>query len=302
MMNFLQTLQLIILSIAVTMIHLVNGLSSTFVYGPQSRELLLLTAKIAAHEGIETSFVCASGTETGCRNLMYGSEYAAADQDEPGKARPISQPEDMQKALETTESLILIGHDNPIDEKTINTFLSLTGSNLSKVILLSKIGVTRAKGGFLGSGGDEVMLKECEQFLGQVCKNRNLSFSIVRAGLLKGGGPGQDFKYADLTLDRTYYNTILDIVESRTAEFHDKFTLGAECLKGDPLDIPNVISQISSKSSFEPAPGETNRVVAAAACVAASTYEDSIDVTISTAKSQDLPTMEDFQSMFSSLK
>jgi hypothetical protein len=298
---FLPGFLVVLVQALVLLTQEVDGLSTTFVYGPQSRELLLLTAKIAAKDGIDTSFVCAPGTESGCRNLMYGPAYAAAGKDDPGNAKPICQPEDMQRALERAECMILIGYDSPIDEKTINTFLEFSGDNLYKLVLLSKIGVSRAKGGFLG-GGDDVKLLECEKLLSRICKDRNLGFSIVRAGSLKGGGPGEDNGNTSMALDKSYYNTILDIVESKTAEAHDKFTIGAECLMGDPLEIPSLITRMSSKSSFEPMPGETNRIVAAAACVAASKFDTDIEVTVSSHKSRQVPTMEEFQTIFSSLQ
>jgi hypothetical protein len=91
----------------------VHGLT-TVVYGSQSRELVLLTSKLAAREQVETYTICAPGTEVGCRRLMYGAEYANAGIDEPGKAKPISNGDEMQECLQRATCLTLIGYDEPV--------------------------------------------------------------------------------------------------------------------------------------------------------------------------------------------
>jgi hypothetical protein len=282
--------------LALAFSSLANGLS-TVVYGPQSRELLLLSAKLAAREGLDTSCVCAGGTEGGCRRLMYGTEYADAEKDEPGRAKPVSSGEDIGAALEKANSLIFICYDSPIDEKSVDTLLGATGDDLSKVVLLSKMGVTKAKGGFFG-GGDSKLI-ESEKILANACKSKNLAFSIVRAGNLKGGGPGGD--ESDFGLDRCYYNTIIDVVEAKVTMAVDKYTVGAECTKGDTIERPNMFSQMGTKSSFDPCPYETNRVVAAGATVAAALYEDPIEFSVSTEKGTEPLTMDAWKEKLAAL-
>jgi hypothetical protein len=273
---------------------LVNGLA-TVVYGPQSRELLLLTAKIAAQEGINTWCICAPGTEKGCRNLMYGPDYAAGDKDEPGMVKPVSDGQDIQDALEKADSMVMICYDNPIEDKAVTTLLNAAGPNLSKIILLTKMGVTKAKGNFFG-GSDEIKLVDCENYLRKTCEERKLDLSIVRAGVLKGGGPSEDG--GAFGLDRCYYNTIIDIVESRTAMAHDQFTLGADCTRGDTIGIPNLFSQMGRKSSFDPLPSETNRIVVSSAVVGALMADKPIEFSVSAAKGQAPPTMDEWKEKF----
>merc|ERR1712216_1116831 len=162
--------------------------------------------------GMDASCICAPGTEDGCHRLMYGdgpSSISEENQTGNGFARPISSGEDIQGALENANSLIFVAYDSPIDEKSYTTLLSSKGEQLSKVVLLSKIGVTKAKGGFFG--GVDTKLFESEEALQGICKKQGLGLSIVRAGNLKGGGPGEGGH--DFGLDKCYYNTLLDVVE-----------------------------------------------------------------------------------------
>ena len=270
---------------------------STVVFGPQSRELLLLTAKLAAREGISTSCICSEGTEAGCRRLMYGSSYADDGVDDHDKAKPISAASDIGTALATCESLTLINYDAPVEESLWKTLIQNTGPQLSKIVVLSKMGVTRAKGGFFG--GVDKKLLDAEMCIRTTCAEKNLPLTIVRAGILKGGGPGKDGN--DLGMDKVYYNTLFDIVEASVSMAHDKFTVGAEVEQGDAIDLPNAISQMATKSSFEPRRGETNRIVAAGATVAALLQDKPMEISVSSTKSEQLPTMKEWNQMLSTM-
>jgi hypothetical protein len=262
----------------------VDGLS-TVVYGPQSRELLLLTSKLAAREQIATYAICAPGTEAGCRRLMYGAEYADAGVDAPGNAKPISDGDEMLMALHKATCLTLIGYDDHVEPSAVNTLLASAGSDLRKIVLVSKIGVTKAKGGFLG-GGKELRLLESENAIRQICEDKHLNLSIVRAGALKGGGPGETGN--DLGLSNVYYNSLIDSVEASVTMAHDKYTLGFDCARGDPFELPNLFSLIAQRSSFEPIHFETNRIVAASAVVAALLIDEPMEFTVSSAKGTQL--------------
>lgn len=280
------------------LVSFADGLS-TVVYGPQSRELLLLTSKLAAREGVDTFTICAPGTESGCRRLMYGTEYADADVDEPGMAKPISDGGDMQDALKSATCLTLVSYDAAVEEAAVNTLLESSGEELSKIVLLTKMGVTKAKGGFFGGGKDAERL-DSEKALRKLCDDKGLTLSIVRAGVCKGGGPGPDG--CDFGLSNAYYNTLIDAVEASVTMAHDKYTLGADCVKGDPIELPNAFSQMTTKSSFEACEYDTNRIVAASATVATMFAEDPLDFSVSSAKGDQLPTMEEWAETLSTMQ
>jgi hypothetical protein len=281
---------------------------STVVYGPQSKELLLLTAKLAAREGIDTSLICASGTEIGCRRLMYGVEYADQEQDEDGKAKPVSGGEAMQDALTNADSIIFIGYDNPIDEKAAKTLMNAAGDNLEKVVLLSKMGVTQGGGGFFGGGGGDAKLLQSETILRDLCRQRDntIDLSIVRAGhILKGGGPGKEGN--DFGLDKSYYNTLFDVVEASVTMAHDRYTLGALCTAGDTIETPNMIAKMGTTPSFEPYPYDTNRIIATSAIVATILHDNiknkgrPLEFSVGTEKGEAPPTREEWEEILSTL-
>ena len=311
---------LAVLLVAVLRLQEVQGLASpsttmapqsTVVYGPQSRELLLLVAKLAAHQGLTAHCICAPGTEDGCRRLMYGTDYADAGLDAKGNAVPISDPEAMSSALAGAESLVLVATDEPVDGATLETFLKYTTPELlQKIVLVSKMGVTRSGGGGFFGGGGNAQLWASEQDLAQIAKDRHLDFSIVRAGLLKGGGPAVDKDqglplHEETALNKAYYTTILDVVDYKVTLAHDTFSLGADATSvvlGDPHSMPNVVTQLGTKASFEPGPTDTNRIVVAAAAVAALSQPSSLEISVGTAAGQELPTPAEWATLLESIQ
>jgi hypothetical protein len=273
-----------------------DGLA-TLVYGPQAPELLLLTSKLAAKAGIDTSCMTSPGTEGGCRRLMYGVEYGDAGKDEAGRAKPVSGGEDIQEALTKANSLVLVCYDQPVDAKSMNTLLGSAGEDLKKVVMLSKMGVSMAKGGFFGGG--EAKLLESENLVRDICKSKNLDLSIIRGGVLKGGGAGTEGN--DFGLDKCYYNTLIDIVEAKVTMAHDQFSLGADCTKGDTIEFPNPFAKMNTKASFDPSPSDTNRVVLAGAIVAAMQHEKPVELSVSTEKGEEPPTAEAWEELLQSM-
>ena len=300
---------------------------TTVVYGPQSRELLLLVAKLAASSqycfgGSDTSTetaaaasqqqqrsaycICAPGTEEGCRRLLYSTDYADAGIDEEGHAKPISDPENMSVALGAADSLVLVATEEPVDGTTMETFLKYTTPDLlKKIVLISTMGVTGGDGGggFFGGGGRNQKQLESETTLKKMAKERNLEFSIIRAGICKGGGPSVDDDgqavHEDLALSKAYYNTILDVVDYKVTLAHDTFSLGAttdSIVAGDPHTLPNRFTQMGTKASFDPSPTDSNRIVVAAAAVAA-LYQPPVEVSVGTAAGTKLPTLEELSAV-----
>lgn len=284
-------------------LRLVYGLATpstfcTVVYGPESSELALLTAKLAARESIETFCICSNGSENTCRKLMYGIEYAETGIDVPGKAKTVSDPEAMSSALEKATALTLIGESKPVDKEAVTTLMRNSGPNLSKIVLISKIGVTNAKSGFLG-GNTMVKMLESERYIRSIAESKNIQFSIVRVGNLKGGGPGDSGN--DFGLSKSYYNAIFDLVEAQVTMSHDRFTLGVECIQGDPLKLPNAFVALQTKSSFDPCPTDTNRINAAAGCVAALFAKEPLEFSVGTAKGEKPPSMDEWSNILCNL-
>jgi len=278
-------------TLAILSLPLFTASLSTVVYGPQNPELLLLTAKLAAKAGIEASCICASGREEGCRRLMYGKDYVEAGVDQQGNAKPISSGEDIQDALQSAESLVMICYDDPLDEKSVNTLVNAAGDDLKKIVLLSKMGASKKKTGFF-AGSNE--LYESEQILKKTSERKGLALSIVRAGILKGGGPGDepDFDYG---LDQSFYNTRLDAVDASVTMAHDKYTLGAACSQGDTIELPNMMTLMGTKSSFDPCEYDSNRVAVAGAVVASILADKPLEFSVSSASAVEPLSMEQWK-------
>ena len=90
------------------------------------------------------------------------------------------------------------------------------------------------------------------------CDAKGVELSIVRAGALKGGGPGREELDTELGLSKIYYNSIFELQQAMVTMAHDKFTLGAHVVAGD-VPMANGLQQTMNKASFEPKPDESNR-------------------------------------------
>mmetsp|Transcript_1341 Transcript_1341/g.3416 ORF Transcript_1341/g.3416 Transcript_1341/m.3416 type:complete len:309 (-) Transcript_1341:755-1681(-) len=289
--------------VAVGFVGFVEAFGTTVVYGPSAKELILLTSKLAAKEGHESFCICAPGQEGLSSRLMYGASNGGDDDDDgeetTPRATPISSGDDIQDALTRANSLILVCHETPVEEKAINTLLNSAGSDLSKVVLLSKMGASTAGGGFFGGGDSK--LAESEQRLRAVCQSKDLDLSIVRAGQLKGGGPGQPAEN-DFGLSKQYYNTLFELSEASCTMAHDRFTLGVDCTKGDTVDVPNALKLFGTKTSFDPAPYDTNRINAAMGAVMAAIHDKPVEFSVGTAKATVPPSREEWETMISEME
>jgi hypothetical protein len=261
--------------------------------------MVLLVSKLASREQIETFAICAPGTEVGCRRLMYGAYYTEQDVERAEYAKAVSNGDEILAGLQRATSLVLISHQEPVEASALQTLLVSSGPDLEKVVLLSKIGVSKEVRNFW-SGPNDLKWSESEREIRQICQERKLVLSIVRAGTLKGGGPGGGGN--DFGLSQSYYNTLFDSVEASVTMAHDKYTLGVECFLGDPVEMPNFLTQFSLRSSFEPAIFETNRIVAASAVVASMLHDSSVEFTVSSAKGTKPPTIQDWRTILESVK
>ena len=75
-------------------------------YGPGSKEVAILAAKLAARAGGDAAvFAGSTAAAKRYRKLMYGAEYADNNADEPGCARVLSSTEELGASLATTQVL-----------------------------------------------------------------------------------------------------------------------------------------------------------------------------------------------------
>ena len=254
------------------------------------------------------------------------------DDDAVNRVKLIYDGTSIQTALQQATSIVFVGHTTPIDisamsmlletaiekeseEEDENEDVSKTKAvelfqPLSKIVYVSTMGVTnRGKGGiggFFGGGGsgggaNAEILKSESYLRDLVAKNKDMDLTIIRAGQLKGGGPGPNHRNPehiqgvdDWGLSKRYYNSILNGVEARVTMAHDKYTLGLKSsmskegkdgdgssitntavTKGDTITMPNSFQLMQTKTStFDPLPYESNRIVVATGIVACLTGGD----------------------------
>ena len=273
------------------------------VLGPGSLDLRLLTAKLAARSGLQTSLFAASGGALDIwREQMYGLEdpsVAIEDSAEPLRPAMASDSADREAALSSAEGLALICDGVAMPEAALTSVLS-AAPQLKRIVCLSKMGVTRATAGPLGLGKDGVACLEAEERLRAACSDADIGLSIVRVGTLKGGGPGRA-EGVDAGLARPYYDTVLDIETLRVTQAYDKVTLGAKLVAGDPIEPANAFQKQLRKGSFEPHDDETSRVAACAAVIAALRHPTAIEFSVSSAKAEAVPTAGQWEAMLNGL-
>ena len=125
------------------------------VLGPGSLDLRLLTAKLAARAGLQTSLFSASG---GVQDIwleqMYGVEDGSTDistSTEPLRPAMVADADAREAALAAAEGLAIISDGVAMPEPALSSVL-VVASQLKRIVCLSKMGVTRATAGPLGLG------------------------------------------------------------------------------------------------------------------------------------------------------
>ena len=278
----------------------------TLIYGPGDQTLRLCTAKIAARQGIESALYAGEdgGFQQAWRSLMYGKAYADGGVDAPGNARVLSAVEELGETLAKVQALVLVC-DKPLPAGTAKTLFSNSGDELKRVVMVSKMGATRAKPpGPFGIGGEDAAVLASEKELRELSAAKGCDLSIVRVGTLKGGGPGDEELTTPETeagLSVSYYNTLIKLEEYMCTSAYDKFTLGAKVTSGDTIELANPIMRAARASDFSPFDDETSRVVAAGAVVQALKHPSAVDISVSAAKGEQAPTPEEWATIFDGL-
>jgi len=260
------------------------------VAGKGALEVQLIAAKLGVRSG-DTCAIIASPDEKyirHCRNLMYGngngknpnddtSSPADADDYRSGAKGPIfvSDSQSIGNELDKADGLIIVCEDTAFDGVDM---IMDNSPNLRHVAVLSKMG-----------GG----LRKMEEALRSKCLTSNIELSIIRAGNLKGGGPG-NVEGSEWGLSKFYYDSNYELGSAMVTMASDKYTLGARATPGDSFGTPNFFSKIKSRNSFEPADTDTGRIAAAQALLAAVKMEDGIDISLSTEKAEMPPTAEEW--------
>lgn len=168
-----------------TSLSLVAPPSPVVVFGPGSLDVRLTIAKLAAREGFGTTLITGDGAQQQWRRIMYGPDYAEAGRDDPECAQLASGSDQIRAALAGAQALACVCDEAPLPESSLESALA-EAPQLQRGVLLSKMGVTRAKpAGPFGLGGGAAALLEGEERIRAATLARGLELSIVRVGTLK---------------------------------------------------------------------------------------------------------------------
>jgi len=252
--------------------------------GTGAIEVQLIAAKLALKAGDTCTIIGQSKPSQVKKSisLMYGADVAKRYGDDEIKQQ-LPMPEFASDgnstglALSKADTIIIVCEDQGVEDRFIDTLLC-NSPKLKKLALLSTQGSKfkvmedsiRAKCNKLGTNPDAAVV-----------------FSVLRAGILVGGGPGGDVdkQGEEWGLSKYFYDNKFDISDAMNTMARDKFTMGVKVTAGDPFKSPNFFSKMMASNSFEPRDGDTGRVAAAHALLAAVRKPgDGVDVSISTAK------------------
>lgn len=260
-------------------------------------EVQLITGKLATRAGNVCHIMTATDEKSlrWNRALMYGQEatttHTAIDGSRNDSIRPlfVSDPDDIGDALSNANGLILFSvEDKALPESKVDIFLRNT-PQLSHVALLSQIGGVHRK---------------LEEHLKASCRERSVECSIIRTGILKGGGPGdgggEDHDHI-WGLDKFYYSTLFELMLAQNTMAFDRFTLGVKVVAGDVYKAPNFFAKMSANQSFDPNDTDSGRTAAAAALLPVLERPKGVDISLSTAKGNAPPTMAEWEELLSSV-
>jgi len=270
---------------------------SAVVFGPGTGEMRLVVSKLVARSGVDTTLIANVQQVESYEKLMYGDAKLTD-----GAAKIVAVNSEISAALAQAQALCIVCDEGSLPESPMMSALE-AAPDLQKIVLLSRMGVSKATAGFMGLGKGEVEMQECEARLRAAAGSRGLDLSVVRVGSLKGGGPGAmaSADSEEIGLSQNYYDTILELETALVTQAYDKYSLGCSLKAGDTIEAQNTFSRLANKGSFEPRPDETSRVVAGGAVVATLAHPKPVEFTLSATKGTAAPTADEWQSMLEGL-
>ena len=157
--------------------------------------------------------------------------------------------------------------------------------------------------------GAEGALRASEDDARAECDARGIPFSVVRAGVLRGGGPGADVDgdgnapgaLESVALDRFYYDTLAKLEEYFATTSFDKILQGAAVCDGDAYAYPNAMQRAMRVDTFEPSDTDTPRTAVAGALVAAVSRASGIELTVSSGKAKTPPSLDEWAAVLDEL-
>lgn len=258
------------------------------ILGPGNKPVQLIAAKVAADAGYKTNVLIDNidGLNQ-ARVMTYGRVYARNMNDPVDKPQFIVGGESLGTALATSEGLIVCSDGQEVKSLVES---AIKGSpKLKRVTLLSR------------NGGSSGAMADSELALKAAAEAAGAEWSIVRVGLVKGGGPGNVARGDSIGLDEYFYNTNPEINSFQKDKFADQYLLGAKLKPGDTVANNPFQMIFASQATSVAAEGSVNRNIAARVLVQ-SLFQPgcaNADFSVDSTRGLAVPTQESFDKAFS---
>ena len=151
------------------------------------------------------------------------------------------------------------------------------------------------------NGGSSGAMADSELALKAAAEAAGAEWSIVRVGLVKGGGPGNVARGDSIGLDEYFYNTNPEINSFQKDKFADQYLLGAKLKPGDTVANNPFQMIFASQATSVAAEGSVNRNIAARVLVQ-SLFQPgcaNADFSVDSTRGLAVPTQESFDKAFS---
>lgn len=258
------------------------------ILGPGCPSVQLIAAKKAAAMGFMPSAVVRD--RRNALKLMYGS----TDDDVESRAKAAESNAEIGSALTSAEACLLIAEAG--GETGIRTTLQFAPA-LKRLVLLTSIGGSTGNGGATYMGEGEA-IQRMEAEVQERCASVGVEVSIVRVGVLKGGGPPHG-------LDAGYYDTLriggYPTPNFACAQSHDQQTLGVSVTAGDTVEPRSAIARSASKTDVGPKRDEISRIVAAEAMLSCLRQPEAVHVTLSAEYAEAPPSTDEWDGLLCNL-
>lgn len=260
--------------------------SGVTVLGPGNKQVQLIAAKLATKAGYKATVVLDGEDQlNNARSLCYGRLYARNGADEKDKVQFAVGGEAIGAALGSSEGLIVVAAGSAPSPVLIERALAAGKGKIKRVSLMSVHGTK---------------LSDAEAKLKAAAEANGAEWSVVRVGLLRGGGPGKVERGDDFGLSQYFYDTNPELNSFQKDKFSDRYLLGASLTKGDGVEM-NVFKYALAQNAFSViTEGNTNRI-AAANCLLQSLVQPSCanqDFGVTAVRGLDLPTQNQWDAAF----
>jgi len=287
-----------------------------------SGPLHLLTAKQAALAGYKTSVFTANDPEEALQ-LIYSEACPRGSL--PLTFLSISDKEQCEKAIAAADAVMLVTDG----ESTVTAFAidavvpdpSKEPTKVKKIVAMSRNLNGKGLGFFSQSAKDfanpEVWAgaqpsidnyKVFEEKIRSKAATVGADYTIVRAGTLKGGGPGAEtatgsgiYPHAAYALSPKFYLLGM-IAKPNWRMLFDMDAQGAKLVPGDTIEGPGLFA-VKAATSWVIEKGDSGRLAVATAMVQSLSQENAAnkDFAVCSAEARNPPTQSEWDGMFSKL-